>query len=114
MQEDVILFLADAAPLTDFDRLGPADHVARGEVLLARRIFGHEALALAVGQIAALAAGALGDQAAGAVDASRVELDELHVLQWQPGAQYHRVAVTSAGVRRGAGLVDRPQPPVAM
>jgi hypothetical protein len=35
-----------------------------------------------------------------------VELDEFHVLQRETGAQYHRVAVASAGVRRGAGLVD--------
>jgi hypothetical protein len=71
-----------------------------------RRIFGHEAVALAVGQIAALAARALGDQAARAIDAGRVELDELHVLQWQSGAQYHCIAVAGAGVRRGARLVD--------
>jgi len=54
-------FLADAAPLANFDCLGAAHHVARGQVLLAGRIFGHEALALTVGQIAALAARALGD-----------------------------------------------------
>ena len=59
MQMDVILLLADAAALADFDRLGPTDHVARGQVLLARRILGHEPLALAVGQIAAFAARAL-------------------------------------------------------
>jgi hypothetical protein len=36
MQIDVILLLADAAALADFDRLGSADHVARGEVVGAR------------------------------------------------------------------------------
>jgi hypothetical protein len=35
-----------------------------------------------------------------------MELDELHVLQWQAGAQHHAIAVTGAGVSRGTGLVD--------
>ena len=34
-----------------------------------------------------------------------MELDELHVLQRQPGAQHHGVAVAGAGVRRGAGEI---------
>src|ERR1700733_2793632 len=58
----------------------------------------HEALAFRVYEIAAFAAGAFGDEAAGAVDASRMELHELHVLQRQAGAQRHRVAVAGAGV----------------
>ena len=70
-----------------------------------RRVALHEALALGVGEIAALAARAFGDQAAGAVDAGRVELDELHVLQRQPGAQHHGVAVAGAGVGGGAGEI---------
>src|SRR5215469_13749704 len=45
----------------------------------------HEALAFGIGQVAALAARALGDQAARAIDSGRVELDELHVLQRQAG-----------------------------
>jgi len=68
--------------------------------------FLHEAVAVAVGEVAALAARALGDQAADAVDARRMELHELHVLQRQAGAQHHGVAVAGAGVGRGAGLVD--------
>ncbi len=106
MQVDVIFLLADAAPLADLDRLGSADHVARGEVLLARRIFGHEPVPFAVGQVTTLAASALRNQNAGAIYAGRVELDEFHVLQWQPRAQHHGVAVTGTGVSRGAGLVD--------
>ena len=63
-----------------------------------RRVFGHETLALAVGQIAALAPRAFGDQAARAIDAGRVELDEFHVLQRQSGTQHHGIAVSGAGV----------------
>ena len=94
-----------AAALADLDRHRPADDVARRQVLGVRRVALHEALALAVGHIAALAARPLGDQAAGAVNSGRVELDELHVLQRQPGAQHHRIAVAGAGVGRGAGEI---------
>src|SRR5947209_17600214 len=65
----------------------------------------HKALALAVRQIGTLATRPLGDQAAGAVDAGRMKLDELHVLQRQAGAQYHRIAVAGAGMRRGAPVI---------
>ena len=68
-----------------------------------RRIALHEALAAGVGQIAAFAAHAFGDQDARAVDAGRMELHELHVLQRQARAQHHGVAVARAGVRAGAG-----------
>ena len=85
-----------------------ADDVARGEVLGGGRVALHEALAGRIDEIAALAARALGDQAARAVDAGRVELDELHVLQRQPGAQRHRVAVAGAGVGRGRREIGAP------
>ncbi len=66
----------------------------------------HEALALAVGHIPAFAARALGDQAAGAINAGRVKLDELHVLQRQSGPQHHRIAVAGAGMGRSAGEIS--------
>ena len=105
VQEDVILLLADAAALADFDRHRARDDVAGGEVLGGGRVTLHEALALGIDEIAAFAAGALGDEAARAVDAGRVELDEFHVLQRQAGAQHHAAAVAGAGMRRGAGSV---------
>jgi hypothetical protein len=105
VQEDVVLVRTDAAAFADFDGHGAADHVARGQILGGRRIALHEALAFGIGQIAALAARALGDQAAGAIDAGRVELDELHVLQRQAGAQHHGVAVAGAGVGAGGAEI---------
>ncbi len=107
---DVILLLADPPALLDLDSFGPADDVARRQILLSRRIFWHEALAFAVGQIAAFAAGAFGDQNADAVDAGGMELNEFHILQRQAGTQHHRAPVTGAGVRRGAGLIDAAAP----
>ena len=76
-----------------------------GEVLRGRRVALHEALALGVRQVAALAAGALRHQATRAIDAGRVELDELVVLQRQAGAQHHAAAVAGAGMGAGAGEV---------
>ncbi len=73
----------DAATLADLDGHRAADHVARGQILGVGRVALHEALALGVGEVAALAARAFGDQAARAVDAGRMELHELHVLQRQ-------------------------------
>ena len=105
VQMNVVLLRPDAAALADLDGHGAADDVARGQVLGVRRIALHEALALGVREVAALAARALGDQAAGAVDAGGMELDELHVLQRQAGAQHHGVAVAGAGVGGGAGEI---------
>ena len=90
-------------PFADFDGHGARHHVARGEVLGRRRVALHEALAFRIDQIGAFAAGALGDQHAGAVNAGRMELHEFHVLQRQAGAQHHGVAVAGLGVRAGAG-----------
>ena len=106
VQRDMVLARAAAAALVDLHRHRPADHVASGQVLGGGRVAFHEPLALVVGQVAAFAARALGDQAARAVDAGRVELGESHVLQRQAGAQRHGVAVARAGVCRGAGGID--------
>ena len=56
MQVDVVLVLADAATLADFQRHAARDHVARGKILGGRRIALHEALAFGIDEIAALAA----------------------------------------------------------
>ncbi len=108
VKEDVVLVLADAAAFADFHRHRAGHDVAAGEILRVRCVALHEALALAIGQVAALAARALGDEHAGAVDAGRVELDELHVLQRQAGAEHHGIAVAGAGVGGGGGEIGAP------
>mmetsp|Transcript_20512 Transcript_20512/g.52063 ORF Transcript_20512/g.52063 Transcript_20512/m.52063 type:complete len:434 (+) Transcript_20512:262-1563(+) len=110
VEVDVVLVGAHAAPLVDLLRHRTRDNIARGEVLRRRGVPLHEALSLRVAQDATLAARALGDQAARAVDASRVELHELEVLQRQPRARHHRVAVAGARVRRGCGEVGAAVP----
>ena len=89
VQVDVVLAV-DAAPVADLQVDGARDHVARGQVLDRGRVAFHEALALAVDQHAAFAAHPLGDQNAHLVDAGRVELEELHVLQRDAAPQGNR------------------------
>ena len=93
--------VGEAAALVDLGLLGARDDVARGELHLVRRVRLHEALALGVEQVRALAAGALGDQKALARQRRRVVLDHLHVHQRRPGAVGHRDPV--AGADQGVG-----------
>src|SRR3546814_5229908 len=60
---------------------------------------------LGIGEIATLAARAFGDQAAGTIDAGRMKLHELHILQRDASAQRHAVAVAGAGMRRSGGEI---------
>src|SRR5688572_32835119 len=87
MQMNVVLVLADAAAFANLDCDRAAHDVARSEILRVRRIALHEALALGVREIPALAARTFRDQAAGAVDAGRVELHELEIFERQPGTR---------------------------
>ena len=105
VQEDVILVLADAAAFTDLQGHAARHHVTGGKVLGGGGITLHEALAFRVDQIAAFAAGTLGDEAARAVDAGRMELHEFHVLQRQARTGHHAAAVAGAGVGRGGGEI---------
>ena len=105
VQVDVVLVRANAATFADFERHAARDDVARGEVFRVRSIALHEALALGIGEISALATRALGDENAGAINARGVELHEFHILQRQAGAGHHAIAVAGAGMGRGGGKV---------
>jgi hypothetical protein len=60
---------------------GARNHIAAGQVFDLGGVLLHEALATAIEQNAALAAHALGDEEAGGVEASGVELVKLHIFQ---------------------------------
>src|SRR3546814_6932310 len=87
MQMDMVLLGPDAASLANFDGHGAADDVTARQVLRGGSIAFHETLAFRVGDVATLAAHALGNEAAGAVDAGRMKLHELHILHRQAGQQ---------------------------
>src|SRR3990170_4205687 len=106
LEQHVVLRGPAAAALVHLGVYRAAHHVARGEIPGLRRVALHEAFAVAVDQVAALPAHALGDQYPDAGDARGVELHELHVLQRGAGAQRdgHAVAGVDEGV--GGGAVD--------
>ena len=93
VEVDALAVGADATTLVDLDLLGARDDVARGELHLVRRHLLHEALAVLVEQVGALAAGALGDQEAVLRERRRVVLDHLHVHQRRADAVGQRDAV---------------------
>ena len=91
--------VGEAAALVDLGLLGAADDVARGELHLVRRVALHEALALGVQEVGALAARALGDQEALARERGRVVLDHLHVHERRTDPVGHRDPVAGADER---------------
>ena len=97
---------AHAATLVDLDLLGARDDVARGELHLVGSRLLHEAFALGVEQVGALAARALGDEDAGLDEACGVVLDHLHVHQRGAQAVGHGDAVAGDDQAVGGGLVD--------
>ena len=103
VEVDVIL-AADAAALVDLGLLGAGNDVARRQLHLGRRVGLHEALALVVDDIGALAAGGLGKEDAVLVEPGGVELDELHVLQRQARLEHQGHAVAGVGVGVGSDL----------
>ena len=98
--------VGEAAALVDLGLLGARDDVARRKLHLVGRVALHEALALGVQQVRALAAGALGDQEALAGQAGRVVLDHLHVHQRRADAVGHRDPVAGADQGVGGRLPD--------
>ncbi len=98
----------EAATLVDLGLLGAGDHVAGGQLHLVRRVLLHEALAVGVQQVRALAPRALGDQEALAGQRRRVVLDHLHVHQRRPDAVGLCDPVAGADQRVGGRLPDLP------
>ncbi len=102
--EQHVVTLGSAPPaLAHLGDDGTRHHVPAGQVLRVGRVALHEALALAVHQVAAFAARAFGDEHAAPGHAGGVELEELHVLQRQAGAQHHGHSITGVDVGIAGG-----------
>ena len=106
VQQHVVLVGATAAALAHLVCHGSCHDIAGCEVLNGRCVALHEALTVSVTENTALTASTLGHEDAQACQAGRVELNELHVLQGQAGAQCDGHAVTGEGVGVGSGLED--------
>ena len=109
-QQHVICVGAATPPFQHFEHHRPGHNVPARQVLGGGRVAFHEALAVPVDEVAALAAAAFGDEHPGAVDAGGVKLPHLHVLHGQPGPQRHADAVAGVHQRIGGAGVDAPGP----
>ena len=105
---NVIAVRPAAASLGDFDGDRARHHVTAGKVLRMRRVAFHEALAISVQQVTALAAHAFSDETADTGNPGGVELPELHVLERQAGTQHHTEPVS--GVDHGVAAVPEYPP----
>ena len=109
VQVDVVPVRPGAAALADLGVDGPADHVARGQVLDGGGVALHERLAVGVAQDAALAPGRLRQQHPQPVQAGRVELEELHVLHGHAAPVADPGPVAGEGVGVGGDLEHLPE-----
>ena len=100
IQEDAAV---DAVAGVDFGLFGPGNHVAGSQLHHVGSVPLHEAVAVLVPQVGALAAGGFGQQDATAGQGGGMVLDHLHVHQADPGvvSQRHAVAGDDEGVGGG-------------
>lgn len=105
LEEDVVLVSTNTTAIADLHGHRSGNDVARGKILGGGGITFHESLTLGVEEVTTLTTSTLSDQAAGTVDTSRVELDELEILVGQTSTGDHGHAVTSASVGGCAGEV---------
>src|SRR5690606_24771756 len=103
VEKDIILTI-DTATLADFLPDEPGHHVARSQVLQGRSVALHEALSAVVAENAAFTTCAFRQEDSEAVDAGRVELEELHVFQRNAAPEGDGHAVTGVGHRIGCDL----------
>jgi hypothetical protein len=105
LEEDVVLISTNTAAVTDFHGHGTGDDVTRSQILSSRGITLHEALTLGVEEVTTLTTSTLSNQAAGTVDTSGVELDELKILVGKTSTSDHGHTVTGTGVGGSAAEV---------
>lgn len=89
----MVFIRTHASPLADLHIHGAGDDVPGREVFGGGGVAFHEAFAVGVEEVAAFAAGAFGDEDAGAVDSCGVELDEFEVLVGEAGAGCHGLEI---------------------
>ncbi len=106
IQQDVVLVRTATAAFTHFVGHGASHDVTRCKVLNGWCVTLHEALTIRVTQDRAFTTCTLGQKDAQACKARWVELEELHVFQWQTGAEGNGHAVAGQGVCVGGGLED--------
>lgn len=102
LEVDVVLVWANTTTLADLHGHGTGNNVTGCKILCSWCVSLHKSLALGVKEVTTLTTSTLSDQAAGTVDTSWVELDELQILVRETSTSNHSHSVTSASVCRGA------------
>ena len=105
MKVDVILVGANTTALQDLHGHGAGDDITGCEILSCGSVPLHEALTLTVPEDTTFTAAALGHEATSAIDTSRMELNELRVLDGDTSPSHHTVTVTSASMSASAAEV---------
>mmetsp|Transcript_27195 Transcript_27195/g.33827 ORF Transcript_27195/g.33827 Transcript_27195/m.33827 type:complete len:379 (-) Transcript_27195:7-1143(-) len=98
MQVDVVGVGSNTTTLKNLHGHGARDDITRGQIFSSGSIALHEALTLAVSEDTTFTTAALSHEAASTVNTSRVELNELGVLDGEASSSDHTTAITSAGV----------------
>ena len=96
---DVIILGANTASFEDFHSHGAGDDVSGCKILCVGGIPLHESLTLAIPEDSTFSTAALSHEAASAIDAGRMELYELGILNWESSSSDHTTTVTCACVR---------------
>ena len=102
MKMNVIAIGTDTSTLKNLHGHRTGDDVSGGEILSCRSVSFHESLTFAVSENTTFTSAALSHEAAGTVDTSGMELDELGILDREASSGDHTTTVTSAGVSGGA------------
>ena len=96
---DVISVGAHTTSFEDFHSHRAGDDVSGCKILCVGGIPLHESLTLAIPEDSTFSTAALSHEAASAIDAGRMELYELGILNWETSSSDHTTTVTCACVR---------------
>ena len=77
---DMVPLIPNTAARSDLHSHGAADHVSGREVFCIRGVTFHEPLAITICQESSFPASTFSNEAAGAIDTGRMELDKFHIL----------------------------------
>lgn len=100
LEVDVVLLWSNTTTIANLHGHRSGDYVTRGEILGGRGVTLHESLTLGVEEVTTLTTRTFGDQAASAIDTSRVELNKLEILVGESSTGDHGHTVTSTCVCR--------------
>lgn len=102
----MVTFLTNTTAFKNFHGHGTRDDIARSKILSGGSVSLHETFSMLVSENTTFSTAALSHEASSTINTSRMELDELGVLDSESSTSDHTTTVTSAGVSGGATLVS--------